>query len=148
VLDDVDRRVVAELQADGRMSITDLAQRVGISRANAYSRLERLRAEAVIEGFGARVDPQRLGLTIAALVTITAEQHSWRRLRDELLAMPELDYCALTTGEFDMVLLVRAPDVETLRDVILTRLHDMPEIRATRTILILDEVVPRASFLG
>ncbi|MGH9030754.1 MAG: Lrp/AsnC family transcriptional regulator [Acidimicrobiia bacterium] len=146
-LDAIDRRLVAELRRDGRISVTDLSQRVGISRANAYSRFERLRDDGVIEGFGARVDASRLGLTIAALVTVTAEQHRWRELRDEMLAMPEVDYFALTTGEFDMVLLVRAPDVETLRDVVLVRLQNMPEIRATRTILVLDEVVPARSFL-
>ena len=80
-------------------------------------------------------------------MTITAEQHSWRRLRDEMLAMPEVDYFALTTGEFDMVLLVRAPDVETLRDVILVRLQNHPEINSTRTILILDESIPPRSSL-
>lgn len=146
-LDDIDRRLVGVLRADGRISVTDLAEQVGISRANAYSRFERLRREGVVEGFGARVDPHRLGLTIAALVTVTAEQPRWRDLREEILAMPEVDYVALTTGEFDMVLLVRAPDVETLRDVVLVRLQNMPEIRATRTLLLLDEVVPARSFL-
>lgn len=147
-LDETDRRIVAELRADGRMSITELAERVGISRANAYARFERLRTDGVLTGFGARVDARRLGLDIAALITVTAEQQAWRDLRDEMLAMPEVDYFALTTGEFDMVLLVRAPDVETLRDVVLVRLQNMPEIRATRTILILDEEIPARSSIA
>lgn len=146
-LDEIDRRIVEELHADGRVSVTELAERVRISRANAYSRFERLQRDGVIDGFGARIDPHRLGLEIAALVTITAEQHAWRGLREELLAMPEVDYFALTTGEFDIVVLVRARDVETLRDVVLVRLQNMPDIRATRTILVLDEVMPARSFL-
>ena len=147
-VDAVDRRIVEELRRDGRVSMTELAERVGISRANAYARFERLLGEGVVTGFGARVDARRLGLGIAALVTITAEQHAWRTLRDELVAMPEVDYFALTTGEFDMVLLVRATDVETLRDVVLVRLQNMREIRATRTILVLDEEIPTRSMLG
>ena len=146
-IDDVDRRMVDELRANGRISVSELAERVRVSRANAYSRLDRLQRDGVIDGFGARIDPRRLGLDIAALITITAEQHSWRKLRKELLAMPEVDYFALTTGEFDLCVLVRAPDVETLRDVILVRLQNMPDIRATRTILLLDEVMPAGSFL-
>ena len=146
-LDEIDRRMIEVLVADGRISMTELAERVGVSRANAYTRFERLRADGVIEGFGARVNPDRLGIPLAALVTITAEQHSWRRLRDEMLAMPEVDYFALTTGEFDMVILVRAPDVETLRDVILVRLQTHPEIKTTRTILVLDESIPTRSSL-
>jgi DNA-binding Lrp family transcriptional regulator len=65
-----------------------------------------------------------------------------------MIAMPEVDYIALTTGEFDMVLLVRTPDVETLRDVVLVRLQNMREIRATRTILVLDEEIPASSTLA
>jgi Lrp/AsnC family leucine-responsive transcriptional regulator len=146
-LDDIDRRLLDVLRDDGRVSIANLAQLVGISRASAYSRFERLRREGVVERFGARVDPARVGLTIAALVTVTTEQEGWRDLRDEILAMAEVDYFALTTGEFDMVLLVRTPDVETLRDVVLVRLQGMAGIRATRTILVLDEVVPTPSYL-
>jgi Lrp/AsnC family leucine-responsive transcriptional regulator len=146
-LDDIDRRLLDVLRDDGRVSVANLAQLVGISRASAYSRFERLRREGVVERFGARVDPARVGLTIAALVTVTTEQEGWRDLRDEILAMAEVDYFALTTGEFDMVLLVRTPDVETLRDVVLVRLQGMAGIRATRTILVLDEVVPTPSYL-
>jgi DNA-binding Lrp family transcriptional regulator len=144
-IDEIDRRIVDVLRDDGRISVTELAERVGISRANAYARFDRLRADGVILGFGARVDARRLGLGIAALITVTAEQPAWRDLRDEMLAMPEIDYFALTTGEFDMVLLVRAPDVETLRDVVLVRLQNLPEIRGTRTILVLDEEIPTRS---
>lgn len=147
-LDEIDRRIVEVLRSDGRVSMTELAERVSISRANAYSRFDRLQQEGVVDGFGARVDPHRLGLTIAAVITIAAEQHSWLPLRDELLAMPEVDYFALTAGEFDVLLLVRAPDVETLRDVILVRLQNLPEIRTTRTILVLDEALPARSFLS
>jgi DNA-binding Lrp family transcriptional regulator len=146
-LDETDLRIVEVLRGDGRVSVSELAERVGISRANAYSRFERLQREMVIEGFCARVAPRRLGLEIAAVITITAEQRAWRILRDELLAMPEVDYVALTTGEFDLVVIVRAPDVETLRDVILVRLQNMDDIRATRTILVLDEVIPVRSSL-
>jgi DNA-binding Lrp family transcriptional regulator len=147
-LDEVDRRMLAELLADGRVSITELAERVGVSRANAYTRFDRLRRDGVVRGFGARIDPRALGLSVGALITVTADQHAWRSLRDDLVAMPEVVYFALTTGEFDLVLLVRAPDIETLRDVVLVRLQTHPAIRATRTILVLDEVVPDHSPLA
>ena len=102
----------------------------------------------MITGFGARVDVRRRGLDIAALITVTAEQQAWRDLRDEMLAMPEVDYFALTNGEFDLVLLVRAPDVESLRDVVLVRLQNMPEIRGTRTNLVLDDEIPARSSIA
>ena len=140
-LDDVDRAIVEQLLADGRMAVTELAGRVGVSRTNAYARLERLRAEEVIAGFTVRVDHRRLGLELTALVTVASDQRKWRAAREQILAIPQVEYVAVTTGEFDFVLLVRVPDVETLRDVILERLRAIPEVRATRTIFVLDEVV-------
>jgi Lrp/AsnC family leucine-responsive transcriptional regulator len=142
-LDPVERRLLELLRDDGRLAVAALAERAGISRANAYTRLERLRTDGVIDGFAARVDARRLGLGISALVLISGRQPAWRSLRDQLRAMPEVEYCAFTTGEYDALILVRVPDVETLRDVILERLQSMPAVRATQTIFVLDEVVRR-----
>jgi len=146
-LDRVDRRILELLRDDGRLPVAALAERAGISRANAYTRLERLRSEGVIRGFSAQVDTRRLGLGIAALILIAGRQPSWRSLREELLHMPEIEYCAFTTGEYDALILVRVPDVETLRDVILERLQSMPAVRATQTVFVLDEVMRRPFIL-
>jgi Lrp/AsnC family leucine-responsive transcriptional regulator len=142
-LDPVDRRLLELLRDDGRLAVAALAERAGISRAGAYTRLERLRADGVIDGFSARVNARRLGLGISALVLISGRQPAWRSLREQLMAMSEVEYCAFTTGEYDALILVRVPDVETLRDVILERLQSMPAVRATQTIFVLDEVVRR-----
>lgn len=142
-IDRVDHRILELLRDDGRLPVAALAERAGISRANAYTRLERLRGEGVIRGFAAQVDSGRLGLGIAALVLISGRQPAWRALREQLLHMPEIEYCAFTTGEYDALVLVRVPHVETLRDVILERLQSSPAVRATQTIFVLDEVVRR-----
>jgi DNA-binding Lrp family transcriptional regulator len=146
-LDRVDRRILELLRDDGRLPVAALAERAGVSRANAYTRLERLRSEGVIRGFSAAVDSRRLGLGIAALILVAGRQPSWRSLREQLLHMPEIEYCAFTTGEYDALILVRVPDVETLRDVILERLQSMPAVRATQTVFVLDEVVRRPYIL-
>jgi len=146
-LDRVDRRILELLRDDGRLPVAALAERAGISRANAYTRLERLRTEGVIRGFSAAVDSRRLGLGIAALILIAGRQPAWRSLREQLMRMPEIEFCAFTTGEYDALVLVRVPDVETLRDVILERLQTMPAVRATQTVFILDEVVRRPYIL-
>jgi DNA-binding Lrp family transcriptional regulator len=140
-LDRIDRRILEVLRDDGRISIAALAERVGVSRANAYTRLLRLREEGVIEGFTARVNSRRMGLGIAALVLLSVRQPDWRALRNELFEMPEVEYCALTTGTHDALILVRATDVETLRDVVLERLQSLPMVQGTQTIFVLDEVV-------
>ncbi|MEA2617237.1 MAG: Lrp/AsnC family transcriptional regulator, leucine-responsive regulatory protein [Chloroflexota bacterium] len=145
-LDRIDRRILEVLRDDGRISIAALGERVGVSRANAYTRLLRLREEGVIEGFTARVNSRRMGLGIAALVLLSVRQPDWRALRHELVEMPEVEYCALTTGTHDALILVRARDVETLRDVVLERLQSLPMVQGTQTIFVLDEVV-RKPFL-
>ena len=142
-LDVVDRRLLEALAEDGRLPVAGLAQAAGISRASAYTRLERLRTDGLIEGFSARVNAEKLGLGVTALVLISGRQPSWRNLRRHLTDMPEVEYCAFTTGEYDALILVRVPDVVTLRDVILERLQAMEEVRATQTIFVLDEVVRR-----
>lgn len=141
--DATDLAILRELTRDGRISINELAQRVNLSRTNAYARVARLREESVIEAFTVRVDPKKVGLPVAALVAVNVEQKDWRRLREKLDAFHEIEYYAFTTGEFDLVLLVRAPDNDTLRDVILERLSAIEGVRTTTTFVILDDVAPR-----
>jgi len=138
-LDAVDHLILDELQADGRLSMNELAARVSISRATAYQRVERLRGDGVITGFTAVIDHARAGLALAAFILVNVEQHSCRAARAKLRQLPGLHHLALTTGGFDFALLVRVPDVETLRDVVLDRLQGMPEVRSTQTVFILDE---------
>jgi DNA-binding Lrp family transcriptional regulator len=138
-VDAVDRRLVAVLAADGRASVSDLAEQAGISRANAYQRLARLRSSGTIKSFTVRTDPHRLGLSVTAFILVSGEQRSWRELRAELGELPGVEYVALTTGSFDFVLLVRVADVEMLRDVVLEGLQSMRGVRATQTMFVLDE---------
>ena len=138
-LDDIDRRMLAVLVDAGRISINELASKVNISRATAYTRFDRLVADGVIASFRADVDPAALGLGVAALVLINVEQGAWPTARDKLSSLPGVEYVAMTSGEFDFVLLVRAPDIPALRDVVLYRLQGMKEVRSTETIFVLDE---------
>ena len=138
-LDDVDRRLIEALRADGRSSVNDLAGRVSVSRATAYQRLARLRRTGVIRRFTVDVDHRKLGLPIAALVLVNVVQHSWRGVGDRLRRLPGVEWMALSSGTFDYVLLVRAPDIDHLRDVVLDDLQSIPEIQSSQTLVLLDE---------
>lgn len=138
-LDDIDRRVIDLLRADGRMSIRAVAERAHISRANAYSRLERLRNQGVIRGFTAVVDPEKYGTALSAYVSVRIEQHSWERFRSYLRDIPEVDHAALVSGDVDLLLLVRVTDASALRTFVLERLQRIPEVKSTQTMFILDE---------
>jgi DNA-binding Lrp family transcriptional regulator len=71
---------------------------------------------------------------------VNVEQHAWRELSARLVELPGVEWLGLATGPFDVVLLVRAADMATLRDVVLFRLQSMPEVRATQTVFLLDEL--------
>lgn len=138
-LDDIDRRLLSVLATDGRISVNELASKANVSRATAYARFDRLQSSGAVKGFQAVVDPGALGYTIAALILLNVEQQRWREVPKKLLSLPGVEYVAFTSGEFDMVLIVRAPDIAALRDVVLVKLHGMPEVKSSETIFILDE---------
>ena len=120
-----------------------IAERVGTSRANAYARLKALTDSGVIRGFSARIDPRRAGLDVSTIVLVSCNQPDWRALSAQLTALEAVEWCALVTGEYDALLLVRTPDVETLRDVVLDQIQALPGVRGTQTMFILDELLDR-----
>ena len=138
-LDPLDRTIVEALRRDGRQSIPALAEAVGTSRATAYARFNRLCERGVITGFEATVDPAALGMTVTALLMVTARQAEWPDLRQQLAVLPGVEWVGLTTGPYDFVVLVRSPDLAHLRDVVLGELQALAAVRSTQTLVILDE---------
>jgi DNA-binding Lrp family transcriptional regulator len=142
-LDAVDRSILEALHDDARLSVNALAEEVGISRANAYRRLDRLQSDGVIRGFAARIDPGAVGRPLGVIVLISVQQARWKDVLERLAALEDVDYLAATSGEFDFLALLRVPDIQTLRDVVLERMHAIPGVTGTRTTFVLDEVVRR-----
>lgn len=138
-LDDVDRRILHELVRDGRLSIRTLAERVHVSRTNAYARVERLVRDGVVTGFHARVAPEPAGLGTSAYIALTIEQNTWREVSAELAQVRYIEHAALLSGEHDVLALVRAPDNATLRDVVLDRVQSIAGVLSTRTWLVFEE---------
>ena len=141
-LDDTDRRILDELVVDGRMSMRTLADRLHVSRANAYARVDRLQKSGVIRGFRADVDPVASGLATTAYVTLNLRQADWRRIREQLQALPGIAHIGLVGGDFDVILLVRARDNEDLRRLVLDEIQGMEGVLTTRTLLVFEEHEP------
>jgi DNA-binding Lrp family transcriptional regulator len=138
-IDSVDRAVIAALVQDARISLTDLAEAISVSRSTAHARLQRLRDENVITGFTATINPHALGLGVAALVFVDIEQHDWRTLRAELAVIPGVEYLAMCAGRFDLMLIARAESIPALRDVLLEQIQRIAGVRSTETVVILDD---------
>jgi len=139
-LDDIDRKMIDALREDGRRTAPMLAELIGVGRATAYHRFDRLVEHGAIAGFSARVDPAAVGWTISALVLVNVRQGLWRNLRDELSGLPGVQWLGVATGRFDFVLLVRADSLEHLRDVALHELQQIEGVRSAETVVLLDEI--------
>jgi DNA-binding Lrp family transcriptional regulator len=145
-LDETDRAIVHELRQDGRISMRALAEKLHISRASAYTRVERLHSEGVVTGYTASIDPERYGFGISAYVYLKISQHSsaggytWKDVRQRVLQIPEVWHGALVSGDHDLVLMVRTRDAAALRDLVLNTFQTMPHVVSTQTVLILEEL--------
>ncbi|MFJ2779404.1 MULTISPECIES: Lrp/AsnC family transcriptional regulator [unclassified Kitasatospora] len=138
-LDRVDRSILRLLQQDGRASIRSVAERVHVSRANAYARISRMVEDGVIRGFTARVDHERAGQGASAYITLKIVQNSWRTVREQLLELPGVAHIALVGGDFDVILLVHTADNHALRELVLNRIQSIPQVLGTRTMLVFEE---------
>jgi len=134
-----DEAGVRLLQQDGRASVRSVAERVHVSRANAYARIARMVEDGVIRGFTARVDHERAGQAASAYITLRIVQNSWRTVRGQLLELPGVEHIALVGGDFDVLLLVHTVDNRALRDLVLNRIQGIPEVLGTNTLLVFEE---------
>ena len=128
------------LQADGRASIRSVAERVHVSRANAYARINRLIEDGVIRGFGARVDHERAGQG-ASRVHHAEDRpellaHGPRTAAGSCPGPPTSPWSAATST---YCCWCTPPDNRALRELVLTRLQAIPEVLSTRTLLVFEE---------
>lgn len=138
-LETIDRRIISALADDGRISVTALAEKVHISRAHCYSRLQYLQKHGVITGYSISVDHARLGFGASAHVILKLRQHNWRALRQKLLDIPEIWQVTLTGGPMDVILLVRARDNADLRRVVFDEIQPLDGVVDTQTVMIFEE---------
>ncbi|WP_425067373.1 Lrp/AsnC family transcriptional regulator [Reyranella sp.] len=142
-LDDIDRRIIAALQAEGRLPMVDLAERVGLSPTPCQRRVKRLEEEGVIERYGALVSPPSLGLALQAMVQVTLDDHSEKTVdafEAAIRARPEVVACYAMTGDMDFLLHVLAPDLASFSDFAMKALLRMPGVRGTRSSFIMQAV--------
>jgi DNA-binding Lrp family transcriptional regulator len=142
-IDQVDRRIIAELGQDARLSIRALADRVHISRTSAHTRLSKLLEHGVITGFSANIDRESLGLGLTAIVIVKVDA-DWPTVSAALAALPFVEKAQALSGDIDILLTVSAPDHEALSETILRRIHSTPGVASTRSYMILEELAGTA----
>jgi Lrp/AsnC family leucine-responsive transcriptional regulator len=142
-LDAIDKRIVAALQAEGRIAIVDLADKVGLSPTPCQRRVKRLEEAGVIVRYAALVAPPAVGLDLQALVQVTLDDHSEKTVEAFEAAIrnrPEVIACYAVTGDMDFLLHVLTPDLASFSDFALKALLRMPGVRGTRSSFIMQAV--------
>jgi Lrp/AsnC family leucine-responsive transcriptional regulator len=143
-MDTVDLNILRVLRGDGRASVGDLAEDVHVSRSTAYERLKRLRDDGILLGFSAAVDPHRVGLGTTAIVLLSSRHpRDWRKMRQQLVAIPQIEYAAYLTGTADVLVVLRFQDEQELRRVLMEELYALPWVSDTVTFHVLEEIVHR-----
>jgi Lrp/AsnC family leucine-responsive transcriptional regulator len=143
ILDEIDRKIIAALQADGRLPIVDLANRVGLSATPCQRRVKRLEEEGLIMRYAALVSPAAMGFGLQALVEVTLEDHSEKTVEAfeaAIRARPEVVACYAVTGDMDFLLHVFATDLASFSDFALKALLRMPGVKGTRSSFIMQAI--------
>jgi len=142
-LDDIDRSILAELQADGRATNLDLARRIGLSPAATHARVRSLERRGAIRGYAAIVDREVVGFDLLCLISVQMQVHGYEsigRVRDVIRAMPEVLECHHLTGEYDYQLKVALRNRRELERFVVERLTPLPGMARIHTSLVLSEV--------
>lgn len=145
-MDEFDQRIVAALMTDGRMTVTGLAQAIGLSKTPTQMRLRRLIADGVIRGFRAIVDPAKLGLDHVAFAEVKLSDTREDALRDFNLAVrriPEVEECHMIASSFDYLLKIRTADIRRYRIVLGEKISSLPHVESTSTFVAMETVKDR-----
>lgn len=144
MLDALDRKILICLQENGRMSLSAIAEKAGVAPATVHERLAKLRGAGVVKGFYTRIDPVALGYTVTAFVNVRVDLAAGlEKTVEQLAAIPEVEEVHLITGEFDLLVKVRARDTVHLQDLLLNHLHKVSGFVRSATVVCLTSPLER-----
>lgn len=142
-LDRFDQAILRELAKDGRVSITDLARRIGLSKSPTQARMRRLEENGAIRGYRAILDPIQLGNDHVAFVEIKLTDTNERSLaafKTAVARVPEIEQAHLIAGNFDYLLKVRTADMRSYRRVLAESISTLPGMGSTSTYVAMEAV--------
>ena len=142
-LDRIDRKILRILQDEGRISFTELGERVGLSTTPCTERVRRLERENVITGYHARVDPQQVKASLLVFVEISLAYKSgdiFEEFRRAALRLPNVLECHLVSGDFDYLIKARMSEMASYRKLLGSTLLTMPHVRESKSYIVMEEV--------
>lgn len=135
-LDRIDEKILSTLSGDGRISITDLAKTIGLSKTPTQLRVKRLEAEGIISGYRAVLDPIKLGRDHVAFVEIRltdSREPALKAFNEAVLRIPEVEECYILASQFDYLLKVRTRGMRDYREILGGEISALPYVSHTST---------------
>ncbi len=142
-IDQWDRRILDELSRDGRLSVTELANRVGLSKTPCQVRMKRLVDQGYIERFKAVLSPAKLGLNHVAFVEVKlsdTRDEALRAFNNAALKIAEIEECHMIAGRFDYLLKVRTSSIQRYRLVLGESISSLPYVANTSTSFVMEPI--------
>lgn len=146
--DSIDRRILAELQSNGRLPIVELANRVHLTKTPTAERVKRLERSGVIKGYRADLEPELLGAGHVIIVHVSLTQTSDNALElfnRAVHRIPEIQSCYMLAGQFDYMLKVRTSDISHYRNVLGEQIGKLPGVQQTHSYVALEVVKENAT---
>lgn len=137
-MDAIDRRLLAELQDEGRVTNVELAQRVGLTAPPCLRRVRALEEAGVIKGYHAELDASKLGfaITVFALVSLKSQaEESLRQFEDHMRTLAEVRECHMLNGEIDFILKIVSRDLQSFQEFLTSKLTPAPNVASVKTSL-------------
>ena len=142
-LDGYDEAILRELAADGRMAVTELARRIGLSKSPTQARLKRLEETGIITGYRALLDPVKLGRAHVAFVEVRlsdTREAALQAFNRAVRSIPEIEECHMIASRFDYLLKVRTADIQDYRRILGERISALPHVAQTSTYVAMEAV--------
>ena len=142
-IDRIDRRILSELQSNGKISNVELSKLVGLSASPCLERVRRLEAQGYIEGYYARLTPEKLGAAMLVFVEITLVKTSVDIFAEFSSAVQEhedIQECHLVSGNFDFLLKTRVADMSSYRKLLGDTILRLPGVSESRSYMVMEEV--------
>ena len=142
-LDRLDHAILTTLASEGRLSATELARRIGLSKSPTQSRLKRLEDTGVIKAYAARLDRVRMGQAHVAFVEVRlsdTREAALQAFNRAVLTVPEIEECHMIASRFDYLLKVRTGDIQAYRRVLAEHISALPHVASTSTYVAMEAV--------
>jgi len=138
-----DRSILRALQADGRMTNAQLADQIGLSPTATSERVKRLTRDGIITGYGARLDPDKLGRGLLVFIEVKLDRTTpevFDAFSSAVRVAPEVMECHMVAGGFDYLIKTRVNDMVAYRRFLSETLLALPGVRETHTYAVMEEV--------